>query len=192
MRNFFRRIGRAFQVFTPLYWRSRRKRNDLKSLAQSIDLVDKLIGANQIFWFKEKNQFIIDERLALIFLFDKVKWTGFLNMLLLYAQYQYTYDATLKKKQEIEKKAVSEAYKQNPDLTESDIQRIRNNAIDNISEMEIEVLKEIDFAIVRKDAPIVSRATEENGQLLVVGHYDSEKNLEMANWEEVKRNFTKG
>ena len=192
MRNFFRRIGRAFRVFTPLYWRSRRNRKNLKSLAQSIDVVDKLIGANQIFWFKEKNQFIIDERLALFFLLDKVKWTGFLNMLLLYAQYQYTYDATIKKKQEIEKKAVSEAYKQNPDLTESDIQRIRNNAIDNISEMEIEVLKEIDFAIVRKDAPIVSRATEENGQLLVVGHYDSEKNLEMANWEEVKRNFTKG
>lgn len=192
MRKFFRRISRVFRVFTPLYWRSRRKKNDLKNLAQSIDLVDKLIGANQIFWFKEKNQFIIDERLALIFLFDKVKWTGFLNMLLLYAQYQYTYDATIKKKQEIEKKAVSEVYKQNPDLTESDIQRIRNNAIDNISEMEIEVLKEIDFAIVRKDAPIVSRATEENGQLLVVGHYDSEKNLEMANWEEVKRNFMKG
>ena len=192
MGNFFRRIGRAFRVFTPLYWRSRRKRNDLKSLAQSIDLVDKLIGANQIFWFKEKNQFIIDERLALFFLIDKVKWTGFLNMLLLYAQYQYTYDATIKKKQEIEKKAVSEAYKQNPDLTESDIQRIRNNAIDDMSEIEIEVLKEIDFAIVRKDAPIVSRATEENGQLLVVGHYDSEKNLEMANWEEVKRNFMKG
>lgn len=191
MRKFFRRIGRAFRVFTPLYWRSRRNRKNLKSLAQSIDLVDKLIGANQIFWFKEKNQFIIDERLALIFLFDKVKWTGFLNMLLLYAQYQYTYDATIKKKQEIEKKAVSEAYKQNPDLTESDIQRIRNNAIENVSEMEIEVLKEIDFAIVRKDAPIVSRATEENGQLLVVGHYDSEKNLEMANWEEVKRNFMK-
>lgn len=192
MRNFFRRIGRAFRVFTPLYWRSRRNRKNLKSLAQSIDVVDKLIGANQIFWFKEKNQFIIDERLALFFLLDKVKWTGFLNMLLLYAQYQYTYDATLKKKQEIEKKAVSEAYKQNPDLTESDIQRIRNNAIENVSEMEIEVLKEIDFAIVRKDAPIVSRATEENGQLLVVGHYDSEKNLEMANWEEVKRNFMKG
>lgn len=192
MRKFFRRIGRVFRVFTPLYWRNRRKKNDLKNLAQSIDVVDKLIGANQIFWFREKNQFIIDERLALFFLLDKVKWTGFLNMLLLYAQYQYTYDATLKKKQKIEKKAVSEAYKQNPDLTESDIQRIRNNALDNISEMEIEVLKEIDFAIVRKDAPIVSRATEENGQLLVVGHYDSEKNLEMANWEEVKRNFMKG
>ena len=191
MRKFFRRIGRVFRVFTPLYWRSRRNRNNLKSLAQSIDVVDKLIGANQIFWFKEKNQFIIDERLALFFLLDKVKWTGFLNMLLLYAQYQYTYDATIKKKQEIEKKAVSEAYKQNQDLTESDIQRIRNNAIYDMSEIEIEVLKEIDFAIVRKDAPVVSRATEENGQLLVVGHYDSEKNLEMANWEEVKRNFMK-
>ena len=50
---------------------------------------------------------------------------------------------------------------------------------------QISCIKEFDIFVVRANAPSAQDATEENSQLLALGHYDGEK-VEMAMYDEIK------
>ena len=66
--------------------------------------------------------------------------------------------------------------------------RIRQNARENMQMLPIEQLdciKEFDIFVVRSNAPSAQDATEENSQLLAIGHFDGEK-VEMAMYDEIK------
>ena len=51
------------------------------------------------------------------------------------------------------------------------------------------LIKEFDIMVIRASATSSASATQENGQLLAVGHYDGDK-LEMAMYEDVKSELT--
>ena len=53
---------------------------------------------------------------------------------------------------------------------------------------QLDCIKEFDIFIIRANAPSVNQATESNGQLLAVGHYDGEK-VEMAMYDDIKHNL---
>lgn len=111
-----------------------------------------------------------------------------------------------------EAKAVREAKKQCTGslLSESDITRIRQNARENMPPLfdesdvparhsvtlaqartpSLSLIQEFDLFIIRATAPSSAQATEANGQLLALGHYDG-KTLEMAMYDDIKHNLRK-
>ena len=94
-----------------------------------------------------------------------------------------------------EAKAVREAKKKYAVLTKADIQRIRQNARDNMDSLDPTAIlggatQDFDLFIIRATAPSSAHATEANGQLLALGHYDG-KTLEMAMYEDIKHNLRK-
>ena len=89
---------------------------------------------------------------------------------------------------EIETEAVRHAQQDYPNLTNADIYRIRQHARTTMSEIKLEsldVIREFDIMIIRATAPSAKDATQENGQLLAVGHFDGTQ-VEMAMYEDVK------
>ena len=93
----------------------------------------------------------------------------------------------------VETEAVRKARSQFAMLTKADMQRIRQNARENMEMIPLEQLdyiKEFDIFVVRSNAPSAQDATEESGQLLALGHYDGKK-VEMALYEDIKYNLLK-
>ena len=80
-----------------------------------------------------------------------------------------------------------------PKLSKADITRIRQNARDNMASLDPTAIlgdkpQDFDLFIIRATAPSSAQATEANGQLLALGHYDG-KTLEMAMYEDIKHNL---
>ena len=106
---------------------------------------------------------------------------------------------------DIEAKAVRDAKSSLPmgegggrGFTQADIQRIRQNARDNMDELDpnkLNYVKEFDLFIIRATAPSAEEALKDSspsgrsgGALLALGHYDG-KTLEMAMYDDIKHNL---
>ena len=88
----------------------------------------------------------------------------------------------------MESEAVRKAQAQFAMLTKEDLQRIRQNAREQMPMIpleQLEYIKEFDIFVVRADAPSIQDATKEDGHLLALGHFDGEK-VEMAMYEDIK------
>ena len=88
----------------------------------------------------------------------------------------------------VETEAMREVQRKYASLTKADIQRIRQYARENMPIIpigQLDCIKEFDIFVVRSNAPSSQDATEENSQLLALGHFDGEK-VEMAMYDEVK------
>ena len=77
-------------------------------------------------------------------------------------------------------------------LTDIDIQRIRQNARENMQHIDMkslmDAIHEFDIMIIRSSAISSADATQEGGELLAVGHFDGKK-VEMAMWDEIKNDL---
>ena len=177
-------------------WNPFRRKNkhlkELQDLAAMTAIFEKWSRQGVIFWRKKDKILIIEEYLAMLKMSEGRD--GFLKFLNQVATWQNSiliqeaYSAHCLK---VETDAVRKAQRKYANLTKADITRIRQEAIENMPMLPIEQLdciKEFDIFIIRANAPSVNHATEANGQLLAVGHYDGEK-VEMAMYEDIKHNL---
>ena len=177
-------------------WNPFRRKNkhlkELQDLAAMTAIFEKWSRQGVIFWRKKDKILIIEEYLAMLKMSEGRD--GFLKFLNQVATWQNSiliqeaYSAHCLK---VETDAVRKAQRQYAALTKADVMRIRQEARENMPMLPIEQLdciKEFDIFIIRANAPSVNHATEANGQLLAVGHYDGEK-VEMAMYEDIKHNL---
>ena len=169
--------------------RKNKKLKELKDLSEMTAIFEKWSRQGVIFWRKKDNILIIEEYLA------KLKMAkgreGFLKFLNQVATWQNNIiiqEAYAAHCLKLETDAVRNAQRKYANLTKADIVRIRQEARENMQMLPIEQLeyiKEFDIFVVRSNAPSAQDATEENSQLLAIGHYDGEK-VEMAMYDDVK------
>lgn len=152
-------------------------------------IFEKLSRREVIFWRKRDNILIIEEYFAMLKLAEgREGFLKFLNQVATWQNNILIQESYAARSLTFETEAVRKAQRQFTSLTKADIQRIRQNARDNMPVIPIEQLdciKEFDIFVVRASAPSAQDATEENGQLLALGHYDGEK-VEMAMYDDVK------
>ena len=172
-----------------LFKRKKKKLKELHDLSMMNAIFEKLSRCGVIFWRKKDNMLIVEEFLVRLKMSEGRE--GFLKFLNQVATWQNSIlfqEAYAGHCLKVETDAVREAQRKYASLTKADIQRIRQYARENMPIIPIDQLdciKEFDIFVVRPNAPSAQDATEENGQLLALGHFDGEK-VEMAMYDEIK------
>lgn len=174
-------------------WNPFRRKNkhlkELQNLAAMIGIFEILSRRGVIFWRKKDNILIIEEYFTMLKIAEGRE--GFLKFLNQVATWQNNiiiqeaYSAHCLK---VETEAVRKAQRKYASLTKADIQRIRKYARENMHIIpinQLDCIKEFDIFVVRANATSAQDATEENSQLLALGHFDGEK-VEMAMYDEIK------
>lgn len=174
-------------------WNPFRSKNknlkELQDLAAMTAIFEKLSRRGVIFWRKKDNILVIEEYFAKIKLAEgREGFLKFLNQVATWQNNILIQEAYSAHCLTVETEAVRKAQRKFASLTKADIQRIRQNARDNmpvIPPEQLDCIKEFDIFVVRASAPSAQEATDESGQLLALGHYDGEK-VEMAMYDDVK------
>ena len=166
----------------------------LHDLHEMVGILDKWARHGLIFWRRKDNILIIEEYVALLKLAEGRKgFLKFLNQIVVWQNSKLIDEAYETHSIKVETDAVRKAQRKYANLTKADIQRIRQEARENMPMLPIEQLdyiKEFDIFVVRACAPSVQDATEKSGQLLAIGHFDGKK-VEMALYEDIKYNLLK-
>ena len=176
---------------------------ELQALSASFAILDEFARRGILHYHRSKpdgvttpssGSLLIEESLATLKLAEGAEgFKHFLEQVAQWQNFKLLQDAYEAHRIDIEAKAVREARKQYANLSKADIQRIRQNARANMEQIDpdkLDYIKEFDLFIIRATAPSSAQATEANGQLLALGHYDG-KTLEMAMYEDIKHNLQK-
>ena len=174
-------------------WNPFRRKNktfkELQDLAEMSAIFEEWSRRGIILWRKKDNILIIEEHLAILTIAKgRDGFLKFLNQVATWQNSILIQEAYAAHCLKVETEAVRKAQRKYASLTKADIQRIRQNARENMPVIPLEQLdyiKEFDIFVVRSNAPSAQDATEENSQLLAIGHYDGEK-VEMAMYDDVK------
>lgn len=174
-------------------WNPFRRKNkhlkELQDLAAMTAIFEKWSRQGVIFWRKKDKILIIEEYLAMLKMSEgRDGFLKFLNQVATWQNNILIQEAYAANCLKVETEAVREAQRKYASLTKADIQRIRQYARENMPIIPInplDCIKEFDIFVVRANATYAQEATEENGQLLALGHYDGEK-VEMAMYDEIK------
>ena len=162
---------------------------ELQYLAEMSAIFEEWSRRGIILWRKKDNILIIEEHLAILTIAKgRDGFLKFLNQVATWQNSILIQEAYAAHCLKVETEAVRKAQRKYASLTKADIQRIRQNARENMPVIPLEQLdciKEVDICVVRANAPSSQDATEENSQLLAIGHYDGEK-VEMAMYDDVK------
>lgn len=167
-----------------------RMRESAKVL-EAFAIIEKFSRSELIFWQVKNRMLLIREPLALVELgLGAAKFKDFLNIVCDWQNFKLISEAYEQKRIEIEAAAVRKAQEESgAPLTDADISFIRQHARSSMEQIPLDqlpnLIREFDILIIRASATTVDSATEENGQLLAVGHYDGKK-LEMAMYDDVK------
>ena len=167
-----------------------RMRESAKVL-EAFAIIEKFSRSELIFWQVKNRMLLIREPLALVELgLGADKFKDFLKTVCDWQNFKLINEAYEQKRIEIEAAAVRKAQeKRGAPLSDADVLFIRQHARSCMEQIPLEqlpnLIREFDILIIRASATSVDSATEENGQLLAVGHYDGEK-LEMAMYDDVK------
>ena len=181
MKNPFRKKGKGKKA---------RMRESAKVL-EAFAIIEKFSRSNFIFWQVKNRMLLIREPLALVELgLGADKFKDFLKTVCDWQNFKLINEAYEQKRIEIEAAAVRKAQEESgAPLSDADVLFIRQHARSSMEQIPLEqlpnLIREFDILIIRASATSADTATEENGQLLAVGHYDGEK-LEMAMYDEVK------
>lgn len=162
---------------------------ELKDLAAMTAIFEKWSRRGVVFWRKKDKILIIEEYLAMLKMSEgRDGFLKFLNQVAMWQNNNIAQEAYETHRLKVETEAVRKAQRKYANLTKADIQRIRQEARENMPMLPIEQLeyiKEFDIFVVRANAPSAQEATEESGQLLALGYFDGEK-VEMAMYEDIK------
>ena len=165
---------------------------ELRDLSAVFSILDEFEKRGVIHWQRKNKVLLIEEVLGTLKVAEgRDGFLRFLNQVSMWQNYRLLAEAYESLRLKVETEAVRKARAQFAMLTKADMQRIRQNARENMEMMppeRLEYIKEFDIFIVRASAPSAQDATEESGQLLALGHYDGEK-VEMAMYDEVKHNL---
>ncbi len=171
--------------------KEKKQLQELNNLSVSFAIVGELNRRGLVHWQVRDKLLLIEESLALVEMVQGAEgFRRFLEHLVQWQNYQLLSEAYEQQRIEKEAKAVREANSGSGKvLTNSDIQRIRLNARNSMemtdpADMK-NLIREFDIMVIRANATSEREATQSNGQLLAVGHFDGEK-LEMATYDEVK------
>lgn len=175
--------------------KNKKQLQELNNLSAAFAIVGEMNRRGLIHWQEKDKILLIEEQLAIVELAQGEQgFRRFLEHTAQWQNYQLLTNAYEQQRIDIEAKAVREADKElGKVLTDADIQRIRLQARNDMKTIDPNklkgLIKEFDIMIIRATAKSEAQATQENGQLLAVGHYDGEK-LEMAMYEDVKEVLT--
>lgn len=173
------------------FTRNRILLQDLRDLTKIFAYLDAFERDGAIHWMPKDNALLIEERLALPELArGRQSFLNFLNQVSLWQNNRIIQEAYERHRIQVETAAVRKAQERTPGLTKDDLVRIREFARETMQPLPIESLncvKEFDLMIIRQHG-IMEEATEENGMLLAVGHFDG-KQVELALFDDVKYNL---
>lgn len=185
MKNPFRKKSKGKSI-------SKKERmRELRNVAASFAIIDDFSRSNFIFWQVKNRMLLIRELLALVELgLGAAKFKDFLKKVCDWQNFKLINEAYEQKRIEIEAAAVRKAQEERgAPLSDADVLFIRQHARSSMEQIPLDqlpnLIREFDILIIRESATSSDTATEENGQLLAVGHYDGEK-LEMAMYDDVK------
>lgn len=161
----------------------------MRELAYGFSVLNDFERKGLIHWQSKDHLLLIEERLAITWMATGEKGlNNCLNAVGQWQNFKLIQEAYETHRINIETEAVRKARKPARVLTNDDIARIRQEARDKMPEIDpatLKVISEFDIMVIRASAPSSAEATEANGQLVAVGHYDGEK-VEMAMYEDIK------
>lgn len=166
-----------------------------KRMLQGFAALDRIERKGLLTWMREGRYLLLEQTFATsILATGKKEAKNIFTMVALWQNFHIFLEAAEQIRLETELAAVRKAQKEHPSLTKEDIRRIRLNARNNMPELDpdkIDYVREFDLFVIRSSAPSAQDATEENGQLVALGHFDG-KELQMAMYEDVKYNLMRG
>ena len=181
-------------MINPFKKKGKGKKARLRESAKVLEafaIIEKFSRSNFIFWQVKNRMLLIREPLALVELgLGAAKFKDFLKKVCDWQNFKLINEAYEQKRIEIEAAAVRKAQEERgAPLSDADVLFIRQHARNSMEQIPLDqlpnLIREFDILIIRESATSADSATEENGQLLAVGHYDGEK-LEMAMYDDVK------
>lgn len=188
-------IGAVLVAFI-LKWLKRKKAvNALKDISTLTALFKKWERSSLFHWQVKGKTLLLEQSLAVsVMSLGSKTFKKFLDLVAQYKNAELISDAYEQQRIGLETAAVRKVQEQTQTkLTDADIQRIRQNAREEIQHIDISsilnAIHEFDIMIIRSNAVSEQEATQEGGQLVAVGHYDGKK-VEMAMWDEIRNEFS--
>ena len=174
--------------------KKKKTEKELRDLSAVFSILDEFEKRGVIHWQRKNKVLLIEEVLGTLKVAEgRDGFLRFLNQVSMWQNHRLLAEAYEALRLKVETEAVCKARAQFAMLTKADMQRIRQNARENMEMIPLEQLdciKEFDIFVVRSNAPSAQDATEESGQLLALGHSDGKK-VEMALYEDIKYNLLK-
>ena len=174
--------------------KKKKTEKELRDLSAVFSILDEFEKRGLIHWQRKNKVLLIEEVLGTLKVAEgRDGFLRFLNQVSMWQNHRLLAEAYESLRLKVETEAVRKARAQFAMLTKADMQRIRQNARENMEMIppeQLDCIKEFDIFVVRSNAPSAQDATEESGQLLALGHYDG-KNVEMALYEDIKYNLLK-
>lgn len=172
----------------------KKKMEELCDLIAICSILDKFEKFGVIHWQRKNKVLLIEESLGILKLAEgRDGFLRFLNQVSMWQNFRLLTEANEALRLKVETEVVRKAQAQSAMIAKADLQRIRQNARENMEMTppeQLDCIKEFDIFILRAGAPSAELATEENGQLLAIGHFDG-KQVEMAMYDDVKYNLFK-
>ena len=172
--------------------KKKKTEKELRDLSAVFSILDEFEKRGVIHWQRKNRVLLIEEVLGTLKVAEgRDGFLRFLNQVSMWQNHRLLAEAYESLRLKVETEAVRKARAQFAMLTKADMQRIRQNARENMEMIppeRLDCIKEFDIFVVRANAPSAQDATEESGLLLALGHFDGEK-VEMAMYDEVKHNL---
>ena len=188
-------IGAVLVVFILKRLKKKKAGNALKDLSALTALITKWERSGLLHWQVKGKTLLLEQSLAVsVMSLGSKTFKKFLDLVAQYKNVELISDAYEQQRIDLETAAVRKAQEQTKTkLTDADIQRIRQNAREDIQHIDISsilnAINAFDVMIIRSNAVSEQEATQEGGQLVAVGHYDGKK-VEMAMWDEIKNELS--
>lgn len=187
-------IGAVLVAFSLKKLKRKKAVNALKDLSSLTALFKDWERSGLFHWQVKGKTLLLEHSLAvLIMSLGPEKFKKFLDLLAQFKNAELIGNAYEQQRIELETAAVRDVQeKTSSKLTDADIQRIRQNARENMKHIDmksiLDAIHEFDIMIIRSSAISSADATQEGGELVAVGHFDGRK-VEMAMWDEIKNDL---
>lgn len=187
-------IGAVLVAFILKRLKQKKAVNALKDLSTVTALFKKWERSGLLYWQVKGKTLLLEHSLAVsIMSLGPEKFKKFLDLLAQFKNAELIGNAYEQQRIELETAAVRDVQeKTSSKLTDADIQRIRQNARENMQHIDmksiLDAIHEFDIMIIRSSAISSADATQEGGELVAVGHFDGRK-VEMAMWDEIKNDL---
>lgn len=187
-------IGAVLVAFILKRLKQKKAVNALKDISTLTALFKKWERSGLLYWQVKGKTLLLEHSLAVsIMSLGPEKFKKFLDLLAQFKNAELIGNAYEQQRIELETAAVRDVQeKTSSKLTDADIQRIRQNARENMQHIDmksiLDAIHEFDIMIIRSSAISSADATQEGGELVAVGHFDGKK-VEMAMWDEIKNDL---
>ena len=187
-------IGAVLVAFILKRLNRKKAVNALKDLSEITALFKKWERSGLFYWQVKGKTLLLEQSLAIsIMSLGPENFKKYLDLLAQFKNAELIGNAYEQQRIDLETAAVRDAQeKTSSKLTDADIQRIRQNARENMQHIDmksiLDAINEFDIMIIRSSAISSADATKEGGELVAVGHFDGKK-VEMAMWDEIKNDL---